>query len=158
MLRWFVGQFLRRYEQRYDYDAAYLRAMFRHAPEAFWKFAKIGDAAQHRFQAPGAALFAAKLVGTVGEDCGPCTQLVVNQAREAGVGENDIAAVLERKVEAMGADAALGFRFADAVLAHGDDDAAREAVRAAWGERGVVELSRRRVRVGARDVDVAHAA
>jgi hypothetical protein len=79
----------------------------------------------------------------------------------------------------MNALTALGFRFADAILRHGDDDAAREAVRTAWGEKGVVELSMalaltrvfpmlkagmgyhkecRLVRVGARDVAVGRAA
>jgi hypothetical protein len=36
----------------------------------------------------------------------------------------------------------LGFRFADAVLRRsGGDDACRDAVRARWGEKGVIDLT-----------------
>jgi hypothetical protein len=156
-----------------------MHAMLTHAPDAAFKFAKIMDAAAHRSAAPAEAVFAAKLTGAISEDCGPCTQLVVNMAREAGVAEDQIAAIVERNEGAMNALTALGFRFADAILRHGDDDAAREAVRTAWGEKGVVELSMalaltrvfpmlkagmgyhkecRLVRVGARDVAVGRAA
>jgi alkylhydroperoxidase family enzyme len=179
VLSFVARRFIDAFAKRYDYDAAYMQAMLTHTPEAFFKFAKVADASRHRRAAPAQAIFAAKLVGTVAEDCGPCTQLVVNMAREAGVREDQIAAVLERNETAMSRDTALGFRLADAVVRHSnDDDAARDAVRAAWGEKGVIELSLavaltrvfptlkagmgyhkecRRVRVGARDVAVAHA-
>jgi alkylhydroperoxidase family enzyme len=179
MINWIARRFIDAFGKRYDYDTAYMQAMLREAPEAFFKFSKVADASRHRPAASAEAIFAAKLVGTVAEDCGPCTQLVVNMAREAGVGEDQIAAVLERNVTAMTRDTALGFRLADAVVRHSEgDDAARDAVRAAWGEKGVIELSLaialtrvfptlkagmgyhrecHRVRVGARDVAVAHA-
>jgi hypothetical protein len=180
MFEFLARPFISGFGKRYDYDTAYMQAMLRDAPEAFFKFAKVADASRHRRVAPAEAIFAAKLVGTIAEDCGPCTQLVVNMAREANVSEGQIAAVLERNEAAMSRDTALGFRLADAVVRHSDaDDAARDAVRAAWGEKAVIELSLaialtrvfptlkagmgyhkecRRVRVGDRDVAVAHAA
>lgn len=179
MIGWIANRFIDGFAKRYDFDASYMRAMVRDAPEAFFKFSRAADASQHRKIVPFDAIFAAKLVGTIAEDCGPCTQLVVNMAREAGVAEDQIAAVLERSEAAMHRETALGFRFAEAIVRHGDDDAARDAVRSAWGERGVIELSMalalvrvfpmmkagmgyhkecRRVRVGARDVAVARSA
>lgn len=129
-------------QQRYDYDTSYMRHMLETAPAAFFKFIRIVDVSRHREAAPQAAIFAAKLVGALVEDCGPCTQLVVNMAREARVPAADIAAVLRRDTSAMSAEAALGFRFAEAIayrLPHEDD--ARDAVRAAWGEKGLIDLS-----------------
>jgi hypothetical protein len=179
MISWIARRYIDAFAKRYDYEPAYMHAMLREAPEAFFKFARAADASRHRKAAPVAAIFAVKLVGTIAEDCGPCTQLVVNMAREAGVDETQVAAILERDEAAMHASAALGFRFADAIVRGGENDAARDAVRAAWGERGVIELSMalaltrifpmlkagmgyhkecRRVRVGARDVAVTHAA
>jgi hypothetical protein len=179
MIGWIARRFIDGFGKRYDYDTAYMQAMLREAPEAFFKFAKVAGASRHRRAAPVEAIFAAKLVGTIAEDCGPCTQLVVNMAREANVSEGQIAAVLERNETAMSPDTALGFRLADAVVRDSEgDDAARDAVRAAWGEKGVIEISLavaltrvfptlkagmgyhrecRRVRVGTRDVTVAHA-
>ena len=177
MLRWLAGKYIDRFAKRYDYDAAYLHAMLREAPDAAFKFARIAEVSNHRRVVSESAYFAAKLSATLSEDCGPCAQLVVNMAREAGVAESDIVALLERNEPAMSRDIALGFRFANAVLSRsGDDDAARDLVRAVWGEAGVIELSVaiamsrvypvlkagmgyakacRRVRVGGRDVAVA---
>lgn len=128
--------------KRYDYDTTYLQAMLEHAPKAFLKFAKIMDVARHREVAPIEAYCAAKLVGALAEDCGPCTQLVVNMARESKMLDSQIEAVLNRDAAAMSAATVLGFRFADAVAHRSPDEGeARDAVRAEWGERGVIDLT-----------------
>jgi hypothetical protein len=76
------------------------------------------------------------------EDCGPCTQLTVDMALEAGMAKDQIEAVLGRDIETMTASVKLGFQFADAVMKRSaDDDACREAVRARWGEKGVIDLT-----------------
>jgi hypothetical protein len=125
---------------------------------------------------PVEASFAAKISGAMAEDCGPCTQLTVDMALEAGMAKDQIEAVLRRDHRAMNAATALGFRFADAVIRRSpDDDACRDAVRAQWGEKGVIDLTMalqmgrifpmvktalgygkecRRVNVGGHDVDV----
>jgi integrase len=127
---------------RYDYDVSYMRAMLQHSPKAFFKFVKIMDVARHREAAATEAIYAAKLVGALAEDCGPCTQLVVNMAREAHVPDDQIEATLRRDAQAMSADTALGFRFAEAIAYRlANEDEAREAVRARWGEKGVIDLT-----------------
>lgn len=133
---------LRAFGRRYDYDTAYLAAMLEHSPGAFLAFTFLAPLTAYPTTAPAGALFAAKLVGAVSEDCGPCTQLVVNLAREQRVAEGELRAVLERDVERMGPDTRLGFRFAAAIIGRtGDEDAARDEVRARWGEAGVVDLT-----------------
>jgi hypothetical protein len=100
-------------------------------------------AAAHREVVPIDASFAAKIVGSLAEDCGPCTQLVVDMALEAGMPEDQIEAVLRRDVRAMNEATTLGFRFADAVARRATEaeDEFRDAVQAQWGQKGVIDLT-----------------
>lgn len=180
MLKAIARAQLRKMAAQYDYDVSYMEALLDISPHAFFKFGKLMQAAQHREVAPVSACFAAKLVGGLTEDCGPCTQLVVDMALEAGVPADQVEAILRRDQGAMNQDTRLGYRFADAMATRSaEEDAAREAVRHAWGDKGVVDLtfclqfSRmypmiktglgyakecRRIQVRERHVDVAKAA
>ncbi len=126
----------------YDYDVSYLEHMLDVSPAAAAKFSQLADLAQHCEAAPKEAMFAAKLVGALAEDCGPCVQLVVDMAREAGVSAANIEAVLTRDRAAMDVDTSVGYRFAEAVLHRTSEaDTAREVVRAQWGDAAVVDLT-----------------
>lgn len=142
MRQFLARTMLRAFRKRYDYDTSYLDYMLDKAPDAFFKFARINKIARYRQVVPPEAYFAAKLVGALAEDCGPCTQLVVDMALEKKVPGDQIEAILNRKSAAMNDDTVLAFRFADAVVRRsGAEDEAREAVRALWGDRGVIELT-----------------
>jgi hypothetical protein len=133
---------LRSFARRYDYDTGYMQAMWDESPAAFLKFSLLTPSSFHREAAPVEAYFASKLVGALSEDCGPCTQLVVNMAREAGMAHPQIEAVLRRDLAAMSPETRAGFLFADAVIRKlPEEDDAREAVRALWGTRGVIDLT-----------------
>src|SRR5262249_35904003 len=138
--------FLKTMGAHYDYDVTYMLALLDASPAAYSKFEKLFALARHRESAPKEAVYAAKLAGALFEDCGPCTQLVVNMAREAGVKGDQIEAVLTRRAEAMTPDTALGFRFADAILRRAPkdsdwEDEVRDAVRTQWGDKGVIDLT-----------------
>ena len=176
MRSWIARRMLRAFRQRYSYDTSYLEMMLRESPAAFFKFAPVTKASSHREAVPAAASFAAKLVGALAEDCGPCTQLCVDMALEAGMARDQIEAVLHRDPRAMSDTTRLAFRFADAVARRSaDDEEFRDAVRAQWGQKGVIDLTLalqmgrmfpmvkaglgyakecRRVTVDGRDVDV----
>jgi hypothetical protein len=142
MRSWIARRVLRSASKRYGYDTSYLEMMLKESPSAFFKFARVAKASGHREVIPVEASFAAKLVGALAEDCGPCTQLCVDMALEAGVRKDQIEAVLRRDVRAMNDATILGFRFADAVARRSaDDDEYRDAVRAQWGEKGVIDLT-----------------
>ena len=142
MRSWLARRMLRATGKRYGYDTGYLQMMLKESPSAFFKFAGLMKAAGHREVVPINASFAAKLVGALAEDCGPCTQLCVDMALEAGMPKDQIEAVLRRDSRAMNSDTVLGFRFADAVAGRrGDDDEYREAVRTQWGEKGIIDLT-----------------
>jgi alkylhydroperoxidase family enzyme len=150
--------------------------MLSESPSAFFKFASVMKASSHREVVPVEASFAAKIVGALAEDCGPCTQLCVDMALEAGMSKDQIEAVLRRDPRAMHDTTRLAFKFADAVVHRSADDAEfRDAIRAQWGQKGVVDLTMalqmgrmfpmmkaglgyakecRRVTVDGRDVDV----
>jgi hypothetical protein len=142
MRNWIARRILRKFSNRYGYDVSYLSMMLNESPAAFFKFAPVMKAAAHREVVPVEAGFAAKIVGALAEDCGPCTQLVVNMALEAGVAREQIEAVLRRDPHAMNDATMLAFRFADALVRRsGDEDEFRDAVRAQWGQKGVIDLT-----------------
>ena len=142
MRSWIARRLLRKYGKRYGYDVSYLLMMLNESPAAFFKFAPVMKASAHREVVPIEASFAAKIVGALAEDCGPCTQLVVDMALEAGMARDQIEAVLRRDPRAMNDATTLGFRFADAVVRRsGDDDEFRDAIRAQWGDKGVIDLT-----------------
>jgi len=142
MRNWIARRMLRATSKRYGYDASYLEMMLKTSPSAFFKFASLMKAAGHREVVPLDAAFAAKLVGALAEDCGPCTQLCVDMALEAGMPKDQIEAVLRRDPRAMNGDTVLGYRFADAVVRKSaDDDEYRDAIRVQWGEKGVIDLT-----------------
>ena len=133
---------LSEFGEYYNYDVSYMQHMLDTSPEAYFKFEPMAILARHREAAPKPAFYAAKLVGALTEDCGPCVQLVVDMAREAGMSEKCIAAVLRRDLSAMDPETALGFRFADAIVRRAPEaEDARELVREQWGEVAVIDLT-----------------
>lgn len=179
MRRWIAGKAIDRFGAQFDYDVGYMRWLLSVSPHAFFKFLAVTKLSRHAEAAPQKALFAARIVGAMTEDCGPCVQLVVDMARAAMVPDGDIDAILRRDERAMSDEAALAFRFADAVARRENADEQREAVRARWGDQGVVDLTFAlqasrlypmvkaglgyarecvRVKIGGKPVDVARAA
>src|SRR5579862_7742814 len=107
MRSWFARRLLRRYSKHYSYDTSYLEMLLKESPAAFFKFAPLMKASRHREVIPIEASFAAGITGAKGEDCGPCAQLVVDMALEAGVPRDQIEAIVRRDVRAMNDDVVL---------------------------------------------------
>lgn len=74
-----------KFERRYRYDTHYLRHLFRLSPRAFLRFRHVLDNANFHDGVPAVALYTVKFLSISREDCGPCAQLTLDQAREAGV-------------------------------------------------------------------------
>ena len=91
----------------------------------------------------GEAWFAAKLVAAMAEDCGPCTQLVVTMAEREGVSPPILARNFGRRTRGLAPDAALGFRFARAVIERdvAGGNRLRDEVVSRWGRKGLVSLA-----------------
>ena len=130
------------FEKHYDYDMGYAHRMLRASRGAFVRFALFSRCAQVREQVPAAPWFAARIVAALYEDCGPCTQLVVRLAEEAGVDSASLRAIVAGDESSLDEETLLGLCFARAVLTRSPDCAALhdEAV-LRWGERGVISLA-----------------
>lgn len=142
MIRKFVQTALRRFDRRYDYDSSYLLELYDASPGAFRRFARLTAAASYRRKAPAGAYFAAKITAAMAEDCGPCAQLAVDMAAEAGVPTDQIRATIDADETAMSDEVGLGHRFARAVLPSeptGEDPHAE--IRDRWGDGALAELA-----------------
>ncbi len=141
MIRRLLHSIIRRFEKRYGYDATYLHEVADISVGAFMKLGLAQAMNTHREGVPLDALFAARITAVRFEDCGPCAQLMINMALKAGVEPTMVHAIVVRDTDRMSDDAALGMRFADAVLAHASTDVTRAAALARFGEKGLVTLA-----------------
>lgn len=131
----------RRFGRRYDYDTQYLVDVIDAHPAAFLKLSLTKGMTKRPGWMPGEPYFAVMLRAALYEDCGPCTQLVVNFGVEAGVAPARILAILARDLDSLPAETAEAIRFADAMLLRESSATEhRAAVRRRWGERGVIAL------------------
>jgi len=85
---------LRAFGAHYDYDVSYLEALISASPRAFQAFEAGMSMGRYRDAAPIELLMIVKITGMQAEDCGPCTELNVKMAREAGVSESIIEGIL----------------------------------------------------------------
>lgn len=142
MFKFLVEKALDAAAKRYDSDVSYLRAMYAASPRAFRKIAKLRALLTHREAVPVEAYHAARIVGALVEDCGPCAQIEVHMARAAQMNDAQIEAVLRSDLATMSADTMIGFRFAKAIVSRSaDQDEARQAARALWGDKGIIDLT-----------------
>jgi len=142
MLKSILKTAIGRFERRYDYDASYIRELIDIDPAAFFAFSKVQGFSSYR-KAPADALAAAGIVGTLAEDCGPCTQIGVKIAEENGVSAEVLKGILTGDEAAMGPDATLAWRFARASLARDIEaaDPLRDEIVRRWGKKALAAIS-----------------
>lgn len=142
MLRALLRRSIDAMEKKYAYDAEYLREVLAVGPWTFLKFGLVTTLGRGK-RAPAEATAAAGLVGTLAEDCGPCTQIGVDIAAEHGVSPIVVRAILAGDVAAMGEVAALAWRFARASLARDMTtcDPLRDEIVRRWGPGGLVDIA-----------------
>jgi hypothetical protein len=142
MLSWLIRNRLAAFERRFDYDMSYAREILAADRKAFFAFSKLTALGQYRRDIPKDVYWAAKLVATVSEDCGPCTQLVVTMGLEAGATPRILSQVLAGRDAALPEDVHLGVKFARATIAHHPDaDELREEIVRRWGQRALLSLA-----------------
>lgn len=118
MFRWMFHKMLRSFEARYGYDAGYAHEILdRGGVDAFLRFAAVQSLGGYSRDVPRDALFAARLAAIVHEDCGPCTQLTVRMAEEAGVPAALLEVVVRRRDEDLPEDVRLAVAFVRSAMA-----------------------------------------
>ena len=135
--------FIGRFEARYDYDATYIRDLLEASPKALRAFQGVRTLSGYREGAPAAALAAAGLVATMGEDCGPCVQIGLKIAEENHVPADVLRGILTGDHALMGQEASLAWRFAKASLARDLErsDALRDDLLERWGPKGLAAIA-----------------
>jgi hypothetical protein len=142
MLKAIIQKRLDAYEREYGYDTGYIREILEADLGAFWRFAKLTAISGYARDLPVEAQFAAKITGTLAEDCGPCTQLMVTTAERVGVSAETLRALVRGDDAALGPDARLAVMFTRAVMQRDPEaDVWRARARERWGRRGVVALA-----------------
>ena len=111
MLKAILSRQIDAFERTWSYDASYMRELLDVSSLSLLKFFLVTSLG-HGKHAPAEAQAAAGIVGTLAEDCGPCTQISVDLAGKAGVKPEVLRAILAGDEAAMGETAALAWRFA----------------------------------------------
>jgi hypothetical protein len=140
MIGWLLHRYIRGFERKYNYDAAYMHDLTDISARDFWRFARVQMTLQSNRRAPRDALHAAGIGGALVEDCGPCVQIATDIAVENGMSAETIKALLSGRP--AGDDAQLGFDYARALLnASPNLDELRERIESRWGKRGLIALT-----------------
>jgi hypothetical protein len=142
MMKWLLSRWISKFERTWNYDASYLRDVLDADPRALAAFGKVAALSNYRKDVPPAAYCAAGIVGTMAEDCGPCSQLVLDMAQREGVAPDILRAIVARDFAAVPFEVALAARFAEASLQHApESDDLRDEVVRRFGKRGLVSLA-----------------
>ncbi|MEM9158801.1 MAG: hypothetical protein AAGB46_07090 [Verrucomicrobiota bacterium] len=132
---------LKSFQDHYDYDAGYLFELAEKDAAGFAKFAAFMPLSQHREEAPADAFFICHLIATQAADCGPCLQLVIKMAKEAGVPADQIQSALDGG-DALPDELKLVRRYAITVSHHeAIDPELLEALQEIYTEKALAELA-----------------
>jgi hypothetical protein len=142
MLKSFLHRTVGRLERSFGYDASYLHEVIEISRPAFFKFSLFQVMSSHRDRVPRDAWYAARIAAALSEDCGLCTQLVVDMALRDGMKPEAVGALLRGDLEQAGQDAELGFRYGIAVAQNMDASLAlSEQAAARFGKPALVSLA-----------------
>ena len=142
MIRYVLNKMLLTMQGCYDYDVSYMQKILKTDLMAFLKFMGFQTMSSHSGNLPAGPLFAARMRAIIWDDCGPCTQLVVNMALDAQVSADIVYAIVERDLKKLPEDIALVVKFSELVLAHNPDaDNLREKIRDLWGDEGLIAIA-----------------
>ena len=142
MLRWFLGVMLNESKKTIgDVDMEFAEHLRQVAPRRLMRFSMIKVIEGRRKFVPPSPFHAAGLAAAMVEDCGPCVQIHINLGLKDGVPEAQLQALVQRRLAAVDDDTALAFRYGEAVARSDVADDYRDAIRAKWGEQGLIELA-----------------
>lgn len=142
MLKALMRRRIAAFGRQFDYDVSYMHALLDADTTALWRFSRLQGLSEYSRGVPVDVLFAARVSGSIAEDCGPCTQLVVTMAERAGASPTQLRAVIEGDEAAMTDDVRLAVRFCRGVLCRDPEaDVLRTEVERRWGRVGLVSLA-----------------
>lgn len=146
IIKTIIGKKLDAFARQFNYDMAYTHQILNAGLKPFKAYSGLFSLAAYRHQKmPLAPWFAVKWVATHSEDCGPCQQLTINMAKQSGLPMQVIKAITQGDLEGMGAETALAYQWAQAVIRPGtqetNTEAMRQQIKARWGDQGLISLT-----------------
>jgi len=142
MLAWLIRRKIDGFQAQYDYDMSYVREMLDVSPKAAMLYSRATLLGRFNRGLPTDVYFVTKIAGVMHEDCGPCVQLGVKMAEQAGVAPATLRALLAGELDRLPPECALAVRFARAVLNRdAEAESLREALQAKYGRLGLVSLA-----------------
>lgn len=134
-------QELQQFGAAYNYDVGYLMKLLEDSPGAFEAFSGAEGMSAYRRALPIDAHYVARVATMRVEDCGPCTELNLKMAVEAGV-DRELLETLLHTPEELPDDLRDVWAHARAVVGAGDLDPVRAGrLRQRYGDEGFAELA-----------------
>src|SRR6185295_767039 len=122
-----------------DMDYAYhLRDV---APWSLLRYSLINAVATPRKVTSPEVYHAVGLAAAMVEDCGPCVQIHVNLAQRERVSAELLRNLVARKLDRVPREVATAFNYGEKVSRGELADEERDALRAKFGEQGLIELA-----------------
>jgi alkylhydroperoxidase family enzyme len=142
LIRAVLERRLNRDERQLGESLDWMRHILRLSLSGFRKVVRFTPMADHRAAAPRDVWHVARIAAIRHEDCGPCLQIIVNEALHDGVSPTIVRAVLGNDAGALGPRLDLARRFAMAVAAHADEaEGLRQQLVVDVGEEALVDLA-----------------
>lgn len=142
MIKHLLRMGIKKFSARYSYDASYMSHVVEHSTSAGLRLLALPLYGQFRGPEKALGIWAGAVVASTMEgDCGPCVQLVVDMALEAGVPAGQIELCLQGRAAEAG-QMGLGFRFAQAAIADLPElEALRHEIEEGFGPEAVIAAS-----------------
>ncbi|MES3037899.1 MAG: hypothetical protein V4736_08335 [Bdellovibrionota bacterium] len=120
MIKILIESAIKKFGQKYNYDASYLRHIADTSTSLIFKFNKFVKLSQYRKVTPVEIFYLAKIGALRVADCGPCLQLNVDFALEKNVSAEVLNDALKNPTS-LSADHKLAYDFGFAMALNSDD-------------------------------------
>lgn len=142
MLKSMIARKISAFEREWNYPMDYARELLGLGVAVLRRFMNAQAIGNYCAGISKQASYAAKILGVIAGDCGPCVQLVVDMAQRDGVPPDVLESLVAGDLEHLPADIRLPAMFARSLLARSPDlPTLRDRMRADYGTQGLVSVA-----------------
>ncbi|OKY27181.1 hypothetical protein [Thalassotalea sp. PP2-459] len=142
MFRYICNKMLLAMKNRYNYDVSYMQSILHTDFAAFIKFMCFQTMSSHKGTLANELLYAARIRTILWDDCGSCTQLMVNMALEAEIPTSTIEAIIINDLTSLSEETALIVQYTEKVLTHDPTaDELREKIIMLLGNKALIAIA-----------------
>lgn len=142
MIKAMLAFLIRRAEKKVGVSFDYTHHIAQTSPGLLIRYNRIFGFLDPNKNTPALAHHTARLRGAIAADCGTCVEAEINLARIAGLDDDIVSNIIAGDYQALPEGVAAVAHLCDAVVGRREDDPeAREIIRAAFGEAGLIELT-----------------